>query len=70
MVHYAPSAAENEPRKPAPELDLPLDTVTFIILKAREFDVKVADGDPDSGSNPADDGQADVLADKSDDPVR
>ena len=70
MVHYAPSAGENDPRKPAPELDLPLDTVTFIILKAREFDVKVADDNPDSGSNPTDDGQADVLADKSDDPVR
>jgi hypothetical protein len=70
MVQYAPSAGENEPRKPPAELDLPLDTVAFIILKAREFDVKVADGDPDSGSNPADDGQADVLADKSDDPVR
>jgi hypothetical protein len=70
MVHYAPSAGENDARRPVPELDLPLDTLTFIILKAREFDVKVADGDPDSGSNPSDDGQTDVLTDKSDDPVR
>jgi hypothetical protein len=52
-----------------PELGLSLDTVTFIILKAREYDVKEADSDPDDGSNPADDGQIDVLADKQDDPV-
>lgn len=70
MVQYAPSVSEGDPRKPAPELDLPLDLVSFIILKAREFDVKVADDDPNSGSNPADDGQTDVLTDKSDDPVR
>ena len=53
-----------------PELSLPLDTVSFIILKAREYDVKEADSDPDDGSNPADDGQTDVLVDKADDPVR
>jgi hypothetical protein len=70
MVQYAPSVSEGEPRKRSPELDLPLDLVSFIILKAREFDVKVADDDPDSGSNPIDDGQADVLTDKKDDPVR
>ena len=53
----------------APELGLSLDTVTFIILKAREYDVKEADSDPDDGSNPTDDGQTDVLVDKEDDPV-
>ena len=53
-----------------PELGLPLDTVTFIILKAREYDVKEADSDPDDGSNPIDDGQTDVLVDNADDPVR
>ncbi len=56
--------------KSAPELGLPLDTMSFIILKAREYDVKEADSDPDDGSNPADDGQAGVLVDKGDDPVR
>ncbi|MBV9549608.1 MAG: DUF3775 domain-containing protein [Alphaproteobacteria bacterium] len=56
--------------KSVPELGLPLDTVSFIILKAREYDVKEADSDPDDGSNPADDGQTDVLVDKPDDPVR
>jgi hypothetical protein len=50
-------------------LDIPLDKLTFIIEKAREFDVKEADSDPDEGSNPTDDGNADVLEDKADDPV-
>ena len=70
MVHQVPSSQDHKQNRPLPELDLPLDVVSFIILKAREFDVKVADDDPNSGSNPIDDGQADVLADKSDDPVR
>ena len=33
-------------------------------------DVKESDSDPDEGSNPTDDGNTDVLMDKSDDPVR
>lgn len=32
-----------------------------IVLKAREFDVKVPQTDPDSGSNPSDDGSVDAL---------
>jgi hypothetical protein len=51
-------------------LNLPLDQVSFIILKAREFDAKEGDTDPDDGSNPIDDGQTDVLTDSPDDPVR
>jgi hypothetical protein len=59
------------PRKSQePSLNLPLDKVSFIILKAREYDVKEEDADPGSGSNPIDDGQADVLTNKQDDPVR
>jgi len=58
------------PAKQEPALDLPLDKVTFIILKAREYDVKEADADPNEGSNPTDDGQTDVLEDNGDDPVR
>jgi len=54
----------------APALNLPLDKVAFIILKAREYDVKEGDSDPDEGSNPTDDGNADVLEDQADDPVR
>ena len=41
--------------------------LAFIIEKAREFDVKVSDSDPDSGSNPSDDGNADILEDKAGD---
>jgi len=53
-----------------PSLNLPLDKVSFIIVKAREYDVKAEDADPDSGSNPIDDGQTDVLTNKQEDPVR
>ncbi len=53
-----------------PQLDIPTDKLGFIILKAREYDVKESDSDPDEGSNPTDDGNTDVLADKPDDPVR
>ena len=41
--------------------------VRHIITEARVFDGKEGDSDPDSGSNPTDDGQADVLEDKPDD---
>ncbi len=60
------------PRKSVqePSLNLPLDKVSFIILKAREYDVKESDVDPDAGSNAIDDGQTDVLTDKAEDPVR
>src|ERR1700759_4933051 len=53
-----------------PELNIATDKVGYIVLKAREFDVKEADSDPDSGSNAADDGETDVLEDKQDDPTR
>jgi hypothetical protein len=53
-----------------PSLNLPLDKISFIIVKAREYDVKESDSDPDEGSNAIDDGQTDVLEDKADDPVR
>jgi hypothetical protein len=58
------------PAASTPSLNLPLDKISFIIVKAREYDVKEADSDPDEGSNAIDDGQTDVLEDKSDDPVR
>ena len=59
------------PRKAhEPSLNLPLDRVSFIILKAREYDVKEEGTDPDTGSNAIDDGQTDVLTNKQDDPVR
>lgn len=37
------------------------DVAFSIVLKAREFDVKVPQTDPDSGSNPSDDGSVDAL---------
>lgn len=58
------------PSDAAPSLDIANDKIAFIIVKAREFDAKEEDSDPDEGSNPTDDGNADVLEDKSDDPVR
>ncbi len=53
-----------------PTLNIGTDKVAFVIVKAREFDVKEGDSDPDSGSNATDDGDTDVLEDNGDDPVR
>jgi hypothetical protein len=52
-----------------PELTISAEKVAFIIEKAREFDVKEGDSDPDSGSNPSDDDAIDVLGDDGSDPV-
>lgn len=52
-----------------PELTISPEKVGFLIEKAREFDVKEIDTDPDSGSNPTDDEGIDVLEDKGGDPV-
>jgi len=62
---------------PPPELNISTEKVCYIIIKAREFDAKVApmEGDPgsnpadDSGSNPADDGGREILEDYADDPT-
>ena len=43
------------------------DKVSHIIFRARMFDAKVEDSDPDSGSDGADDGMVDVLEDRPDD---
>ena len=52
-----------------PDLAISSEKVGFLIEKAREFDVKEASTDPDSGSNGADDGMTDVLTDNGNDPV-
>jgi len=53
------------------ELGISVDKVRFIIVKARQYDAKEGDADPDEGSNATDDGMADVLEDKpEDDAVR
>jgi hypothetical protein len=52
-----------------PELAISPEKVAFIIEKAREYDVKEAASDPDSGSNATDDDMIDVLEDDGQDPV-
>lgn len=52
-----------------PDLAISPEKVGFLIAKAREFDVKEASTDPDSGSNGADDNIVDVLTDNGNDPV-
>jgi hypothetical protein len=53
------------------ELGISTEKVRFVIVKARQFDAKEGDADPDEGSNAVDDGEADVLEDKpEDDAVR
>jgi Protein of unknown function (DUF3775) len=51
------------------ELTISPEKVCFIIVKAREFDVKDAVTEPDPGSNSSDDGDVAVLEDHEDDPV-
>ena len=51
------------------ELGIATDTVCFVIAKARQFDAKEGNADPNSGSDAIDDGFTDVLEDKPDDPV-
>lgn len=52
-----------------PKLAISTKNVAFLIVKAREFDVKEANSDPDSGSNASDDNMIDVLEDNGSDPV-
>ena len=54
---------------PRPELGISLDKLTYIIELAREYDVKEDDSDPNSGSNPVDDFDADILEDQPGDPT-
>ena len=52
-----------------PTLAISDEDVGYLIVKAREFDVKEANSDPDSGSNATDDNMIDVLEDNGNDPV-
>jgi len=45
------------------------ETVCYLIVKAREFDVKVAPAEPNPGSNPSDDRDVEILEDYADDPT-
>jgi hypothetical protein len=53
----------------APNLTISPEKVCYLILKAREFDVKDVVTDPDSASNAADDAMVSVLEDHGDDPT-
>jgi hypothetical protein len=44
-----------------PTLTITPDSAFSIVLKARQFDAKVEETDPDSGSNPSDDSSVDAL---------
>ena len=52
---------KQQDRETSDNLTISAEKVFFIIVKAREFDEKVAASDPDSGSNPSDDKEVDVL---------
>jgi hypothetical protein len=49
--------------------DISTEKVCFVIVKARELDVKVAPEELDDGSNPSDDGMQRVLEDYAEDPT-
>ncbi len=57
---FAPIAPALRER-PMPTLTITPDSAFAILLKAREFDAKVPQTDPDSGSNPSDDTSVDAL---------
>ena len=67
---FAMTSAKIVDVPPPPSLSIPTDKLGFIIEKAREFDVKEGDSDPDSGSNPIDDGSADIIEDAAGDSTR
>jgi hypothetical protein len=56
------------PEEP-PSLTVAPEKICFVIVKAREFDVKDVVTDPDDASNPTDDAMVSVLEDHGDDPV-
>ena len=52
-----------------PSLAISPEKVCFIVVKAREFDVKDVVSSPNEGSNASDDAMVSVLEDRADDPV-
>jgi hypothetical protein len=61
--------AKKPEERAMPELMISAEKVGYLIEKAREFDVKEGNSDPDSGSNGSDDNMVDVLEDNGGDPV-
>ena len=70
LGNLPPGVSAEAPESESPQLSIPTDKIAFIIVKARAYDVKEGVSDPDSGSNPTDDGDTDVLEDGADDPTR
>jgi hypothetical protein len=64
-----PTQTEASSGDDLPVLAISPEKVCFVIVKAREFDVKDAVTEPDTGSNPSDDRMIAVLEDHGDDPV-
>jgi Protein of unknown function (DUF3775) len=60
---------DTSPMDTSPTLSISPEKVCFIIVKAREFDVKDVVTDPDPGSNASDDAMLSVLEDHRDDPT-
>ena len=52
---------EQQDKETSDALTISAEKAFFIIVKAREFDEKVAPSDPEVGSNPSDDKEVDVL---------
>jgi hypothetical protein len=63
---------QNEPDEAYADevLTISAEQVCFVIVKAREFDVKDSNSELESGSNAADDQMVSVLEDSRDDPVQ
>ena len=61
--------AQSSTEAPSPALTISPEKVCFVIVKAREFDVKDETTEPDPGSNPSDDMGVAVLEEHGDDPV-
>ncbi|HVP84379.1 MAG TPA: DUF3775 domain-containing protein [Rhizomicrobium sp.] len=56
--------APDERAETEPELGISPEKVRYVIVKARQFDAKEADSDPDEGSDAIDDNMSGVLEDK------
>lgn len=59
-----------EPEEISDQLTISPEQAFYIIVKAREFDEQIESTNPNSGSNPADDSEVDVLEEEADDPVQ
>jgi hypothetical protein len=72
-LHFSEFAPNPEVKKiadPIPSLSISTEKICFVVMKAREFDVKDADTSfCDDGYDPVDDRMIEVLEDRPDDPV-